>query len=295
MRVICWNTRGVPTKITMKYATKHMTGWRRRRKSTKYGTFHQQMPLYCRMDSLSLNWSVWRVSREADAQWYMVYPRNTESHRKGLQTHQHPRGMEFSQLYGESFIGRRRRGCEGRRYGPFGDEANREDAKKNGVNYGGLMDIPVNYGGSMDTLHETKKWNTLPKDYTHGKHVHSVYSIVFRGRHSWRNRKVKESSQFHFISNRVCFWWTKKLWVHTFWRCGEGRKTNWCWRMVAWWRHPGDGVLQIEVRVSLYEPLESLGRLDCRRLGSKLEFKEKKTWRSHYFGMDEGDDVPCHA
>lgn len=27
-------------------------------------------------------------------------------------------------------------------------------------------------------------------------------------------------------------------------------------------RHPGDCVLQIEVRVSLYEPLESLGRLN---------------------------------
>ena len=30
-------------------------------------------------------------------------------------------------------------------------------------------------------------------------------------------------------------------------------------------------------------------------LGNKLEFKEKKTGRYHYFGMDEGDDVPCHA
>ena len=28
-----------------------------------------------------------------------------------------------------------------------------EDAKKNGVNYGGLIDIQVNYGGLMDTLH----------------------------------------------------------------------------------------------------------------------------------------------
>lgn len=30
-------------------------------------------------------------------------------------------------------------------------------------------------------------------------------------------------------------------------------------------------------------------------LGNKLEFKEKKTGRYHYFGMDEGDDVPCHV
>lgn len=36
-----------------------------------------------------------------------------------------------------------------------------EDAKKNGVNYGGLMDTPVNYGGSMDTLHETKMEYTI--------------------------------------------------------------------------------------------------------------------------------------
>lgn len=58
------------------------------------------------------------------------------------------------------------------------------------------------------------------------------------------------------------------------------------------WRHPGDYVLQIEVRVSLYEPLEMLGRLECRLewrpLGNKLEFMDKKTGRYHYFGVDEG-------
>ena len=56
--------------------------------------------------------------------------------------------------------------------------------------------------------------------------------------------------------------------------------------MVA--RHPGDGVLQIEVRVSLYKPLEIFGRLDWRPLGNKLEFMDKKTGRYHHFGVDEG-------
>ena len=72
-----------------------------------------------------------------------------------------------------------------------------EDAKKNGVNYGGLMDTPVNYDGSMDTLHETKNGILYLKTTHTEKHVHSVYIIVFRGRHSWRNRnrRMKEGGR----------------------------------------------------------------------------------------------------
>ena len=102
----------------------------------------------------------------------------------------------------------------------------------------------------MDTLHEAKNGIHFLKTTHTEKHVHSFfYSIVFRGRHSWRNRNRRmweEGSQFHFIAMRIRF--VVMLPSIS--------------RMVAWWRHPGDGVLQIEVRVSLYEPLESLGRLN---------------------------------
>lgn len=67
------------------------------------------------------------------------------------------------------------------------------------------MDTRVNYGGSMDTLHEAKNGIHLLKTTHTEKHVHSFfYSIVFRGRHSWRNRNrrmLEEGSQFHFIAS----------------------------------------------------------------------------------------------
>ena len=53
------------------------------------------------------------------------------------------------------------------------------------------------------------KWNTVSKDYTHGKTCpQSFYSMVFRGRHSWRNRNrrmLEEGSQFHFIATQTRF------------------------------------------------------------------------------------------
>ena len=75
-----------------------------------------------------------------------------------------------------------------------------EDAKKNGVNYVGLMD--------------TLQWNTLPKDYTHGKtcpHFYtdvsesdSVQKVTFLEKYIMENVnrsiKVEEGSQFHFSS-----------------------------------------------------------------------------------------------
>lgn len=145
------------------------------------------------MDSLSLNWCWW---------WkYTVVP--NRRHRCGfvkcpvcnnwvsIADHKcfiqsFVRRRIWSAWWWKSFVGRRRR-CGGRRR-----------CEKNGVNYGGLIDIPVNYGGLMDTLHEAKKWNTLPKDYTHGKTCPQFfYNIVFRGWHSWRNRnrRMKEGER----------------------------------------------------------------------------------------------------
>ena len=61
----------------------------------------------------------------------------------------------------------------------------------------------------MDTLHETKKWNTLSKDYTHGKTCPQFfYNIVFRGRHSWRNRnrRRKEGGRRFSIPLYCCIY-----------------------------------------------------------------------------------------
>ena len=64
-------------------------------------------------------------------------------------------------------------------------------------------------------------------------------------------------------------------------------------------RHPGDDVLQIEVRVFLYEPLESLGRLIGRpktfRQQVGVQGKEKQEVSITLERMKEGDDVPCHV
>ena len=65
------------------------------------------------------------------------------------------------------------------------------------------MDTRVNYGGSMDTLHGTKMEYTTKRLHTRKNMTTVFYSIVFRGRHSWRNRNrrmLEEGSQFHFNS-----------------------------------------------------------------------------------------------
>ena len=61
-----------------------------------------------------------------------------------------------------------------------------EDAEKNGVNY----------GGSMDTLHEAKMEHPTKRLHTRKK-MSTVFYIVFRGRHSWRNRnrRMKEGER----------------------------------------------------------------------------------------------------
>ena len=66
------------------------------------------------------------------------------------------------------------------------------------------MDTRVNYGGSMDTLHGTKMEYTTKRLHTRKNMTTVFYSIVFRGRHSWRNRNrrmLEEGSQFHFIGS----------------------------------------------------------------------------------------------
>ena len=73
---------------------------------------------------------------------------------------------------------------------------------------------------------------------------------------------MKEGSQFHFIDS-LCFLPMPLASFAVFNEVEEdavkGEKPT-----KEGWRHPGDYVLQIEVRVSLYEPLEMLGRLECR-------------------------------
>lgn len=175
--------------------------------------------------------------------------------------------------------------------------------KKNGVNLWWLNGSPsklCRFNGytswGYNGIHFQKTTHTE-------KHVHSVYSVVFRGRHSWRNRnrRMKEGERrfsipLYFLEMR---WREKKPtgaegWLHCTYPIGHPiiitQPTDQSLESYfgIGWRHPGDGVLQIEVRVSLYEPLESLGRLDWRHLVNKLEFKEKKTGRYHHFGVDEG-------
>lgn len=65
---------------------------------------------------------------------------------------------------------------------------------------------------------------------------------------------MEEGSQFHFSS------------VHEDGVKGE-RPTL---------QHPGDDVLQIEVRVSLYEPLESLGRVKTFRQQVGVQGQENR-------------------
>lgn len=70
----------------------------------------------------------------------------------------------------------------------------------------------------------------------------NVYTVVFRGRHSWRNIlwKVKESSQFHFIwslcEGGSCQSCNRKDCPE---KCGERRKTNkkggGCMVVPSWW------------------------------------------------------------
>ena len=79
--------------------------------------------------------------------------------------------------------------------------------------------------------------------------------------------------------------------VPSWWRCASNRGS----RRSMW--HTATTTISTYIRstVSVIGDAEDktlrfncLGRLDWRPLGNKLEFKEKKTGRYHYFGVDEG-------
>ena len=82
-----------------------------------------------------------------------------------------------------------------------------------------------------------------------------VYVIVFRRWHSWRNILCEQTHKGRWkkVLNSTLVLSKKMGW--------KEKDQQICGSLHIGVRHPGDDVLQIEVRVSLYEPLESLGRL----------------------------------